>query len=383
MTRLAYTVLFFVNAIVATALRAFGDGFLKYLWSFETCTDEAANPHCVGNQAVYRASFSMSCFFLLMAIVSALSDRGFNNCCCLWCFQLPLYGALFVGAYAISNDFFYGYAWVARVMSVLFLVLQIIIIVDTTYNVRDYLVDKIDMSDADERVSLLSSSAPSSSRFPTWFWKSAFFGLVALALGGALAGVGLLYYYYAVCQVGHVFTTITLAAIVVVTGLSVTVEDGPGLLPPSILSLYIAFLCYESVSANPNAACNPFLTYQATSTANTVVASLIGAATITWTSWSTASSLIRMDVDDKDDHVVVEAGKQNASDGSDVPSWQFHLIMVVGAMYMAMVLSQWDTASGHADGAAMWVHITSQWVSIAVYMWTLVAPYLVPDREFR
>ncbi|RHY54405.1 hypothetical protein DYB38_002555 [Aphanomyces astaci] len=125
----------------------------------------------------------MSCFFLLMAIVSALSDRGFNNCCCLWCFQLPLYGALFVGAYAISNDFFYGYAWVARVSSVLFLVLQIIIIVDTTCtyllllhvtsifvdNVRDYLVDKIDVSDADERVSLLSSSAPSSSRFPTWF----------------------------------------------------------------------------------------------------------------------------------------------------------------------------------------------------------------------
>ncbi|RHZ32043.1 hypothetical protein DYB26_006686, partial [Aphanomyces astaci] len=73
-------------------------------------------------------------------------------------------------------------------------------------------------------------------------------------------------------------------------------------------------------------------------------------------------------------------GKQNAS---NVPSWQFHLIMVVGAMYMAMVLTQWDTASGHADGAAMWVHITSQWVSIAVYMWTLVAPYLVPDREFR
>ncbi|RHZ27507.1 hypothetical protein DYB37_006970, partial [Aphanomyces astaci] len=111
-----------------------------------------------------------------------------------------------------------------------------------------------------------------------------------------------------------------------------TVEDGPGLLPPSILSLYIAFLCYESVSANPNA-----------------------------------------------------VGKQNAS---NVPSWQFHLIMVVGAMYMAMVLTQWDTASGydlslHADGAAMWVHITSQWVSIAVYMWTLVAPYLVPDREFR
>ncbi|RHY42246.1 hypothetical protein DYB30_001338 [Aphanomyces astaci] len=182
----------------------------------------------------------MSCFFLLMAIVSALSDRGFNNCCCLWCFQLPLYGALFVGAYAIPNGSF-----------------------------------------------LLVSS-----------------------------------------------TTTTV----------VTLEDGPGLLPPSILSLYIAFLCYESVSANPNAAvclpaiplhsldithhvdistsqCNPFLTYQATSTANTVVASLIGAATITWTR--------------------------------------------------------------HADGAAMWVHITSQWVSIAVYMWTLVAPYLVPDREFR
>ncbi|ETW05185.1 hypothetical protein H310_04180 [Aphanomyces invadans] len=379
MTRLAYTTLFFVNAIVAMALRAFGDRFLKYLWSFDTCTDEAANPHCVGNQAVYRASFAMSCFFVLMALVSALSERGFNNCCCLWCFQLPLYGVMFVGSFTIPNDFFYGFAWVARVASVGFLVLQVIIIIDTTYNVRDYLLDKIDASHADERVSLLSfdeRSTLSCSRYRSWFWKALFFGLVLGALGGSLVGVGFLYHYYDICQIGHVFTTVTLVASAVVTGLSVT-SEGPGLLPPAILSLYTVFLCYEALRANPDAQCNPFLAYQASSTVNTVIAALIGAATITWTSWSTASSLIRLDTLSDENLEGAPKDKQ-----SDVPSWQFHAVMVVGSLYMAMVVTQWGTATGQQDGAAMWVHIASQWVASALFVWTLVAPYLFPDREF-
>ncbi|KAH9105069.1 hypothetical protein LEN26_002503 [Aphanomyces euteiches] len=294
MTRIAYTALFFVNAILATALRAFGDGILKHLWSFETCNEAVGNPHCVGNQAVYRASFAMSIFFAIMACVSALSDRGFNNCCCLWCFQLPMYVIIFIGSYTIPNGFFYGYAWVARVASVLFILLQLVIIVDTvcacfpivriltldTDYVRDYLITKMEASDADERASLLSYSQTSSFG---WFWKSAFFALVLLTLGGSLVGIGFLYHYFAKCTLGCVFPSITLGAIIITAVLSITNWVGEGLLPPSILALYICFLCYESLSSNPDASCNPFLEYQASSTFNTIIAALIGAATITWT----------------------------------------------------------------------------------------------------
>ncbi|KAF0689146.1 Aste57867_19418 [Aphanomyces stellatus] len=402
MTRLAYTALFFVNAILATALRAFGNGFLKHLWSFDTCTDDLANPHCVGNQAVYRASFAMSVFFLIMTAASALSDRGFNNCCCLWCFQLPMYGTLFVGSYVLPNDFFYGFAWVARLSSVVFILLQIFIIIDTTYNVRDFLLEKIEAADADESRSLLSNTTTSYG----CLWKSLFLGLIVLSLGGSLVGIGFLYHYFDACRIGTVFTSITLVAVLAISGLSATAWIGAGLLPPAIFALYIVFLAYESLSANPNATCNPFLQYQASSTLNTVVAAIIGAATITWTSWSTAASLIRLDVDDDDDgdendpSTALVKSDRAMPKSDEVPSWQFHLIMVLGAMYMAMVLTEWDTASGYTfsdsknyllddigggrvqDGAAMWVHIASQWFIILLYTWSLVAPHVFPDRTF-
>lgn len=30
----------------------------------------------------------------------------------------------------------------------------------------------------------------------------------------------------------------------------------------------------------------------------------------------------------------------------------------------------------------MWVKIGSQWVAIALFLWTLIAPVLLPDRDF-
>ena len=31
----------------------------------------------------------------------------------------------------------------------------------------------------------------------------------------------------------------------------------------------------------------------------------------------------------------------------------------------------------------MWVKVVTQWVTVALYVWTLVAPLVLPDREFR
>ena len=49
-----------------------------------------------------------------------------------------------------------------------------------------------------------------------------------------------------------------------------------------------------------------------------------------------------------------------------------------------------DTGSGSGSvarlagegGTAMWVKITSEWLAVALYVWTLVAHKVFPDREF-
>ena len=60
----------------------------------------------------------------------------------------------------------------------------------------------------------------------------------------------------------------------------------------------------------------------------------------------------------------------------------FHGIMATGSIYMAMLLTNWGTVSGHKSDAQMWVSIVSQWISISIYVWSIVAPKICQSREF-
>jgi len=75
-------------------------------------------------------------------------------------------------------------------------------------------------------------------------------------------------------------------------------------------------------------------------------------------------------------------------------SW-FHIIFAGGAMYVAMLLTDWNVVSknpidGPADPnqdvyigrseVAMWMRVVSSWVCMVLYIWSLWAPVLMPDR---
>jgi hypothetical protein len=70
-------------------------------------------------------------------------------------------------------------------------------------------------------------------------------------------------------------------------------------------------------------------------------------------------------------------------------SW-FHLIFAIGAMYVAMLLTDWNVVRpGKADHnsvyigrseTAMWMRIVSSWICMLLYIWSLVAPLIMPDR---
>jgi len=71
-------------------------------------------------------------------------------------------------------------------------------------------------------------------------------------------------------------------------------------------------------------------------------------------------------------------------------SW-FHVIFAIGSMYVAMLLTDWNVvsqrvSSGHNNvyigrsEVAMWMRVVSSWVCMLLYMWSLLAPALFPDR---
>lgn len=65
----------------------------------------------------------------------------------------------------------------------------------------------------------------------------------------------------------------------------------------------------------------------------------------------------------------------------------FHLIFALASMYSAMLLSGWTSTSESSDlidvgWTSVWVRIGTEWVTAGLYIWSLLAPLLFPDREF-
>ena len=70
--------------------------------------------------------------------------------------------------------------------------------------------------------------------------------------------------------------------------------------------------------------------------------------------------------------------------------WLFHVVMLLAAMYLAMMTTNWgapsatNVASGSPElsNASMWARMGSEFAIHVVFTWTLVAPVCFPNRDF-
>jgi len=66
--------------------------------------------------------------------------------------------------------------------------------------------------------------------------------------------------------------------------------------------------------------------------------------------------------------------------------------MTAAAMYMAMLLTNWgslqqvenpgSSISYDLSVESMWVKIVTEWLTGLLYIWSLIAPYVLTNREF-
>lgn len=67
----------------------------------------------------------------------------------------------------------------------------------------------------------------------------------------------------------------------------------------------------------------------------------------------------------------------------------FHVMFGLATLYVMMTLTNWYSPGASqgiesisANMAAVWVKAISAWLCFGIYMWTLVAPVVLPDRDF-
>ncbi|TMW58534.1 hypothetical protein Poli38472_010093 [Pythium oligandrum] len=414
MTRVVYLALFFVNAVLAALLREFGKLALARMSSilhvFKECDPYEDQGYCFGNQMVYRMSFSLGCFFVMTAVLSCAASRGCENACCLMCVQLPVYFFIVVGSLFIPNSSFETYVDVARLASSFFIILQIVIIVDWAYNVRDFLLDQMEAASHDEeaRQALLTSdydnlSLTEKSSSAT-AWEAAYIAIVFVLGAGSTAAIVIMFKWFSGCDLNVAFIILTIFAAVVITVLSVLSWVNVGLLPAAAVTAYLVMMCYQAVHSNPDETCTGTdLSTISPHGKSVLLNATLAALTITWTSWRTSATNTKLftltpfattetktfDEQDVKDLADIEAGEEGDVVNSNphaVPEYQFHILMVLASFYMAMTLTNWGSANGldtdDDQVATMWVKISSQWVAAAIFLWTLVAPAVFPGREF-
>jgi hypothetical protein len=368
--------------------------------------------YCKGDAAVFRISFILTLFFLLMGLLSLVSDAAHRG---YWFFKILVLVAGLVGAFFMPDSVFdnSGYAWAARIGSVIFLILQILVLVDFAYQWNEDWVAKAYQGALTEYDEATNKN-----------WLVAILTCALLLYLGTVASFALLYVYYASCPTGVAFITVILLLTAAVTAISLFRDKLVGVegavLPAAVVAAYAVFLVWSALQSNPDTTCRPLSSQDAGSI---VVGALWATITLCWTSFSVTSNaqhLVQGEELEKPPEVAAEVaptaaanapgqpiyrtdaeaghsvrpsggGRQpDEEDDEPVPTqekaWVFHLIMISASMYLAMLLTDWGTESGGSSAseglASMWVKFVAALATVGLYAWTLVAPAVLKGREF-
>jgi len=216
-----------------------------------------------------------------------------------------LYAVALVGAFFVPNTFFYGYSHFARVLSFLFILLQMVILVDFSFDWQEDFQQKMEFfdggvgpalsGDKDDDISAGTVCCVSAKSL-----KCVQCGYVVIAIAlvvSAIVGTALLYIFYQGCASNIVIITLTLIlglALVMTGPMSCASPGGEdhsiGVLVPAVVFNTCVYYAFSSVRNNPDGVCNPSKA-SANPDAGTVVLGLcISALSLAWVTVRTAQN---------------------------------------------------------------------------------------------
>lgn len=362
----------------------------------------AGEVQCLKDQPCYRISFATVLFFVIhwlmshkwnLCMPSATARVKFNTD--WFIVKLAILLAFMVASmYIPSNPFFVVFAWFALVLSVVYLILQLVIFLGFSYDLNDWLRNHE------------SSSA-----------KFVLIGATVFMFLATLTGTGFMYYWFGddkSCVEGQMMITLTLLAAVLYTILGIFAPNG-SLFPSAIVFMYTMWTIFTALTSGfpDHGTCNRLASEPAgwklgisaaiSGLSLAYACTAGGASRDNFTGGhSTQMSNIGNDnlaASEGGVHGQAQAYEAGADEEEDKIfanhlSW-FHLLMCLGSFYMAMLVTNWYITKGEGSEAtssnvsevdtgstSMWTKFASALLCILLYFWTLIAPMIFPDRDF-
>uniref|UniRef100_A0A8C6SLL6 Serine incorporator 2, like n=1 Tax=Neogobius melanostomus TaxID=47308 RepID=A0A8C6SLL6_9GOBI len=354
----------------------------------------------VGYKSVYRMCFAMTCFFFLFSAIMirvrtsrdprAALQNGF------WFFKFLILTGITVGAFFIPDGTFNSvWFYFGAVGSFIFILIQLILLIDFAHSWNKIWVENGEEGDN-----------------KGWFAALLFFTVLFFAL--AVTAVVLFYVYYTQpddCTEHKVFISLNLIFCFIVSVVSILpkvqeAQPHSGLLQASIISLYTMYVTWSAMTNNPNRKCNPSLLSFMSNVSTTEPSSedpghvqwwdaqgIIGLiiflfctlyASIRSSSNTQVNKLMQTEETGRSGGEAVD----NEEDGVTYSYSFFHFHLCLASLYIMMTLTNWyqpdtNTQAMKSSMPAVWVKICSSWLGLGLYLWTLIAPLIFPDRDFN
>jgi len=336
--------------------------------------------------AVLRVSLGNFLFFTILAVLmtgvknqkdprDSLHHGGWMMKIISWCLLVIL-------MFFLPNEIISFYETMSKFGSGLFLLVQVMLLLDFVHGWNDKWVG-----------------------YDEQFWYVALFVVSLVCYLGTFVFSGFLFHWFTPsgqdCGLNTFFIVMTLILVFVFAMVALHPAVSGSVLPASVISFYCIYLCYSALASEPREyECNALhkssksvstgtLTVGLVTTILSVVYSAVRAGSSTTllsppSSPRAGAGKPLLPLDNKTDE---KEEKDKAKPVTYSYSF-FHIIFSLASMYSAMLLTGWSTSVGESGKLvdvgwpSVWVRIVTGWATAALYLWSLVAPIMFPEREF-
>ncbi|EIW84089.1 TMS membrane protein tumor differentially expressed protein [Coniophora puteana RWD-64-598 SS2] len=440
-TRVGFAIIFILNSLLAWLMKTpFAIRKIES-WSYDYIKMDCEGGKCYGVLAVHRICFALSLLHALLSLsligVKDTKDKRAAIQNGWWGPKVLLWIIFIIISFFIPNGFFIFWGdYVALIGATIFILLGLVLLVDFAHSWSETCLENWESSSSN-------------------MWQWILIGSTAAMYAATIALTSVMYAFFAGsgCTLNRFFISFNLALCIVITVMCIhpTIQEynpRSGLAQSGMVAAYCTYLVVSAVSNHTHETCNPLgRNAGASGTTRTTTVVLGAIFTFLAIAYSTSRAAtqstalvgknkkgpVQLPIDDSPHSemdvvrtqpgrtetpryqallAAVEAGAIPASaldeeeeDEDDYGetrddersgtrynySW-FHVIFAIGAMYVAMLLTDWNVVSAESSAdseevvyigkseTAMWMRIVSSWVCMFLYMWSLLAPVLMPDR---
>ena len=244
-----------------------------------------------------------------------------------------------------------------------------------------------------------------------------------LMAGGNITWTVFQFINYSACGYNIAFQIVTIVfAVIGYVIVPFRTREDASILTTSVVWTYLLYLQWTALTSNRSTICNPSL-----GDAGMTTAKLVTGIFFSFVALFTVSAMTKKDGGDAQEGTAVAANEHLMTQENDglapvddvevgdkekgetktmtaedqhvfpisTATIYFQLLMLLASIYLAMLLTNWGTPSASKDdvistasffkgdgNASFWMQYSAQWASGLIYIISLVAPLLCPDREF-